>query len=432
MSEILILKGGEVVDPRNGIDEAKDVLIKDGLIAEIAKPGAFDSQEGKVIDCSSKWVVPGLVDIHVHLREPGQEWKEDVASGSAAAVAGGFTSICCMPNTNPVNDNASVTEFIIDAANRADLARVFPIGAISIGLKGEELAPLLELKEAGCVAFSDDGFPVWDPLLMRKALEYSLMLGAKLTCHEEEKSLSRGFSMNESSLSIELGLKGMPGAAEDIMIARDIELSLLTGAPVHFCHVSTARAVTLIRRAKEDGIPVTAETTPHYLTLDENSVVEHGTAAKMSMPLRSLEDQEALIKGLADGTIDCIASDHAPHEIDTKRTEFPSAAFGILGLQTTLPLTLARVRDGSLSRSRAIESLSSAPANCLNLDGGHLSKGAVADVAIVDPEASIEINKDTILSKSKNTPFMGQTLQGVADATIVGGKLVYTREEGIV
>lgn len=429
MTEQIIIKGARAVDPLLDIDEPRDLLIEAGKIKGCDKPGSFSNVSGKVIDAKGLVLAPGLIDIHVHLREPGQEWKETIATGSDAAVAGGFTTVCCMPNTKPVNDSAEVTKYILKKSSAHGKCRVLPIGAISAGLKGESLSPMLELREAGCVAFSDDGRPVWNAGLMRKALEYSSMLGAVLTVHEEELTLSKDFSMNESALSLKLGLKGMPDAAENVMIARDIELARLTGCRVHFCHVSTARGVTLIRRAKEDGILVTAETAPHYFSLDESRVGTYDTSAKMSMPLRSPADVEGIIEGLASGVLDCIASDHAPHEHDSKNTTFDHASFGILGFQTTLPLTMRLVRDKKLSLKRAIEALTVKPAECFNLTVPTLKEGSVADVVLIDPERSTVLTREMILSKSKNTPFLGETLQGLATRTFMGGEEVYSVDE---
>jgi dihydroorotase len=334
-----------------------------------------------------------------------------------------------MPNTNPINDSAEVTEFVVAEAKKAGLCNVYPIGAISVKSKGESMSPMLELKEAGCVAFSDDGRPVHNALIMRRALEYGKMFDAVLSVHEEELQLTSGFSMNESALSLKLGLVGMPGAAEDIMIARDIELARLTGGRVHFCHVSTARAVTLIRRAKEDGIPVTAEVMPHHFLLTEDAIGDYDTTYKMSMPLRKREDMEALLIGLKEGVIDCIASDHAPHEADSKNTDFSSASFGILGLQTTLPLSLSKVADGTLSMQRAIEALTVSPAKCFGLRTPTLKSGELADITIIDPKKEIKLTTKMIQSKSKNTPFIGQILKGVATKTFFKGKQVFSIEE---
>ncbi len=426
----ILLVGGRVIDPSQGIDEVQSVLIEDGSIAAIDAPSAFAGlSDATQTNVEGKVVTPGLVDIHVHLREPGQEWKETVESGVKAAVAGGFTRVCCMPNTRPINDSSSVTENILEKARAANLARVLPIGAITMGSKGEALAPYIELRDAGCVAFSDDGWPVWNSGVMRKALEYNLMLGTVLTVHEEDLGLSNDFSMNESPRSVKMGLKGMPDAAENVMIARDIELARLTGGRVHFCHVSTARGVELIRRAKEDGIPVTAEVLPHHFTLDESAVADYDTQAKMSMPLRLPEDVEGMVVGLRDGVIDCISSDHAPHEADSKIVEFEKASFGILGLQTTVPLTLAKVRDGSWSLNRAIEALTIDATRCLNIEPATLRKGSVADVTVLDLEKSYVLKEEHILSKSINTPFFGQEFQGHAERTYVGGREVFSIDD---
>ena len=421
----VLLQGGRVIDPISQRDGNFDILIEGGKIAAVDTPSSFGSVDAEKIDVKGKLVTPGLVDIHVHLREPGQEWKETIETGSRAAVAGGFTTVCCMPNTNPVNDSGAVTEFIVKQAAAVNLCRVLPIGAITIKSDGKALSPMMELRDAGCVAFSDDGRPVYNAGIMRRALEYNLMLGTILTVHEEDLDLSHNFSMNESALSVRMGLTGMPDAAENVMISRDIEISRLTGGRVHFCHVTTARGVTLIRRAKEDGIPVSAETTMHNITLDEHAVAGYETQAKMSMPLRSQEDIAALLAGLRDGVIDCIASDHAPHEADSKNVEFEHASFGILGLQTTLPLLLAKVRDGSLTLLRAIDLLTAAPARCFNLSVGTLAKGSAADITVIDLERSMTVTPQLIRSKSKNTPFMGATMTGIAVKTFFGGRLVF-------
>ena len=426
MSDKLLIKGGRLFDPSLGIDAKKDLLIASGLIEAIGEAGSFSSlADAKIVEVDDLLVTPGLVDIHVHFREPGLEWKETIQSGGEAAVAGGFTSVCCMPNTKPVIDQAQTAEFILDRSKQAGLVKVFPIGAISSGLKGDSLAPLGELSEAGCVAFSDDGWPVWNSALMRRALEYGRMFDLVLACHEEDTGLSDGFSMNESDLSVEMGLKGMPAAAENVMISRDIELSLLTGGRVHFCHVSTARGVELIRRAKADGAPVTAETAPHYISLDETAVKGYNASAKMSMPLRKAEDIEGLLAGLMDGTIDCVASDHAPHEEDSKNVAFGDASLGIIGLQTTLPLMMARVRDKKLSLERVIESLTSSARACLNMSPQGLKEGDVADITVIDPEKEIVFEKKHNKSKSENSPFFGERLQGLARYTIVDGKVVF-------
>lgn len=428
-----LISGARVIDPAQSIDGQFDLLIsEDGKVEGLEKAGSIVKADARVVDASGLILAPGLIDIHVHLRDPGQEWKETIETGVKAAVAGGFTRVCCMPNTLPVNDHAEITEYILEEASRVNLSQVSPIGSITKGLKGEDLAPYLELVEAGAVAFSDDGMPVSNPQIMRRALEYCLMLGTVLTVHEEDLALSDGFSMNESALSLKMGLKGMSDAAENVMIARDIELARLTGGRVHFCHVSTARGVQLIRRAKEDGIPVTAEVAPHHFTLDETAVVGFNTESKMSMPLRKQEDIEALLQGLEEGVIDCVASDHAPHENDSKNVEFDKASFGILGLQTTLPLTLARVRDGHLSLQRAIESLTTSAAKSLNLEVPSLAVGKKADLVLIDENRKLTLKKEHILSKSKNTPFYGWELQGLAVKTFISGREVYDIDKGVL
>jgi dihydroorotase len=428
----IVIKGGRVICPLTGLNEERDLLISEGKIEAVDRPGAFSSLSNiEIEDASGKLVVPGLIDIHVHLREPGFEYKETIESGSRAAVAGGFTTVCCMPNTKPVNDNAQITKFIVDTAKAVGLCRVLPIGAITKGSLGKELSPMMELKEAGCVAFSDDGFPVDDANIMRRALEYSLMVGLPLTCHEEVRSISKDHAMNEGEMSLRLGLKGWPGAAEDIMIARDIELSRLTGARVHCCHVTTARGAKLIERAKEDGILVTGEVSPHHFTLTDeavdgfNAMTSFNTLAKCSPPLRTEADRDGVLTALASGVLDCIATDHAPHEADSKNREFSGASFGMLGFQTALPLTLAQVRLGRLSLERAIEALTLSPARVFGLNFSGLKKGAPADIVVIDLNKRYVLNEQNIYSKSKNTPFLGSELIGAAVKTFFSGKKVY-------
>jgi dihydroorotase len=425
-----IISGGRVIDPANGKDGEFDLLIEDGIVAGVERPGSFSSvKDAEVISAKGQLVTPGLVDIHVHLRDPGQEWKETIDTGRRAAEVGGFTTICCMPNTKPLNDTPAVTRYILAKAAERPGAKVYPIGCISKESKSETLAPMLELTEAGCVAFSDDGRPVTDPNLMRRALEYALQVNGILTVHEEDLSLSRGFSMHEGIVSVALGLKGAPDAAENVTIARDIELARLTGGRVHFCHVTTARGVQLIKRAKEDGIPVTGEVTPHHFTLTHEAVEGYNTNAKMSPPLRTIQDIEALLAALEQGVIDCIATDHAPHEYDSKHRDFPSASFGILGFQTAIPLTLKRVKEGKLSLVRAIEALTISPAKCFNLSAGTLSKGAKADLTLIDPERKVRHTKEYLASKSKNTPWLDQEFTGHATMTIVDGKVVFSLDQ---
>ena len=421
-----LLKGGLLIDSAQNISAEKDILIEGTTVLEVADPGQLKVQSGdEVFDCSGKIISPGLIDIHVHLREPGQEWKETIETGAMAAVAGGFTDVCCMPNTKPINDNSSVTEYILDQARRA-LARVHPIGAITIGSMGEKIAPFGELADAGCIAFSDDGKPVMNAQIMRRALEYCLMLDRVLTVHEEDLNLSDGFAMNESALSLRMGLKGMPDAAENVMIARDIELSRLTGGRVHFCHVSTARGVELIKRAKEDGIRVTAEVSPQHIYLDEAAVEGYNTRAKMSMPLRSRNDIEALIQGLNDGVIDCIASDHAPHELDSKNIEFDRASFGMLGLQTTVPILFDLVSKGKISQGRMIDALTASAWRCFERKAPMLTKGADATISILDPNLDFEFSLDSNRSKSSNSPLLGRKFKGSAFMTIISGDIKYS------
>ncbi|MCC6952727.1 MAG: dihydroorotase [Deltaproteobacteria bacterium] len=426
MSKKIVLIGGRVCDPGSGVDGDFDVLIEDGKVAAVEKPGAFAGlQDVDVENVAGLLVVPGLMDVHVHLREPGFEWKETVATGSAAAAAGGFTTVCCMPNTKPVNDSGQTTRYILERAREAGLADVLPIGAITKGSEGVELAPMIELFEAGCVAFSDDGLPVMDANVMRRALEYSSMLGTVLSVHEEDLNLSRGFAMNEGVTSLKLGLKGFPEAAENVMIARDIELARLTGARVHFCHVSTARGALLVKRAKEDGIKVTAEVTPHHLTLTETACEDFNTLAKVSPPLRLDEDVHALREALESGVLDCIASDHAPHDPDTKNCAFSEASNGLLGLQTNVPLLFRLVQRGDISLRRMIESATTAPARCFGIEPNRIRKGSRANIAVLDPNRKILLTKEYLCSKSKNTPFLDQEFQGIAVKTFVGGRKVY-------
>ncbi len=420
-----VIKNALLIDPKSNIEDNFDILIEKNLVKAVDKPGSFESMQVETtIDAKGKWLVPGFIDLHVHLREPGFEWKETIKSGSDAAILGGFTSICCMPNTKPVNDRAEITRFILDKSKSADSARVFPIGAVTVGLEGKEMASLSELREAGCVAFSDDGEPVHNSGIMRRALEWAGMLDAVICCHEEDKHLSCGGSMNESALSSRLGLKGFPKVAEEVMIARDIELARTTKSRIHICHVSTARSVELIRRAKNDGINITCEVTPHHMVLTEDAVGDYDTNAKMSPPLREQEDCEAVLSGLNDGTIDVIASDHAPHELDTKQVEFSKASFGILGLQTSLPIVLEFVRQGKLKRKRAIEILSCAGSDILKLKLGSLAKNSTADIVVLDPEFKWTFSRQEIKSLSFNSPFIGKEMQGLAETVFVNGKIV--------
>ena len=423
-----ILKGGRVIDPASGRDGEFDVLIEHGTIARIGKDLPVDGAE--VFEVKRGWIVtPGLVDIHVHLREPGQEHKETVATGAAAAVAGGFTAVACMPNTDPVNDHAGITEFILKKAAEAQRARVYPIGAVSIGSKGEQLAELGEQKTAGCVAFTDDGRPVVTALLMRRALEYAGMLGVPVINHCEDPSLKGEGVAHEGYVAAKLGLRGIPGEAESIMVERDISLAELSGAHVHIAHMSARQSLRAVRAGKERGVRVTCEVAPHHFTLTDDSLdgpVKYDTNLKMNPPLRASADRDAMLEGIADGSVDVIATDHAPHHVDEKMVEFDLAPFGIVGLETAGPSVFERlVHAGRISLRRMVELLSLNPARLLNVPGGTLGEGAPADITILWPDMASTIEAARLVSKSKNTPFDRWHFTGGVVATIVGGKVVY-------
>ncbi len=421
-----LIKNGRIIDPRQGIDGIGDILIESGVIESVAIGCSLEPDRvagSRIIDAEGKWVCPGLVDMHVHFREPGEEYKETIETGARAAVAGGFTAVCTMPNTIPVNDCAEVTRFIIEQAGSADLVRVYPAAAISRGLEGKQLCEYGELAEAGAVAVTDDGRPVGNSLLMRRALEYASAFGLKVISHCEETSLSAG-AMNEGALATRMGVPGIPCAAESVMVMRDIALARLTGVPVHIAHVSTSESVAAIRRAKEDQVPVTAETAPHYFSLTEEAVKDYATHAKMNPPLRAEHDRRAICQALADGTLDAIATDHAPHSQLEKLVEFELAANGVIGLETSLPLGLKLVADGVLSPSQLIERMSTAPARILGLSSG-MRRGSAADIVIIDPELEFTVVAEQFESKARNTPFEGWTLKGKAVLTMVGGKTVY-------
>ncbi len=424
----LVIKNGRVLDPAKNLDEIMDIVVSDGRISAVGQgisSKVASPQHYKVIDASNKWVTPGLIDMHVHLREPGEEYKETIASGSMAAVAGGFTSVACMPNTKPVNDCAAITEFIREKAEECGLCNVYPVGAVSRGLKGKTLAEIGELFEAGAVAITDDGYPVRTSQLMRRALEYSRIFGFPVISHAEDLSLSRGGVMNEGVMSTKLGLKGIPGVAEEIAVYRDIALASLTGGRLHIAHVSTAGSVELIRLAKNKGIKVTAETAPHYFTLTDEALISYDTSFKMNPPLREKEDVEAIKKALADGTIDAIATDHAPHSSIEKDIEFEYAANGIIGLESALPVCLRLVWDGILSPLELIRKLSTNPARILAIPGGTLEEGTDADITIIDPDTEYTLNADEFFSKSRNCPFHGWDVKGKTYMTIKKGHIVY-------
>lgn len=419
----LLIKGGRVIDPIQGLDEVLDVLIVNGTVKELGK-GLSAPAGAEVLDAAGKYVVPGLIDMHVHLRDPGLEYKEDIISGTKAAAAGGFTSVCCMPNTKPVIDNKTVASYIINKAKTEGFCNVFPIGAITYAMNGERMAEMGELKEAGCVAVSDDGRPVVNAELMRRSLQYAHGMGIMVISHAEELSLVGEGVMNEGFTSTEIGLKGIPRVAEDIATARDVMLAEYTGAPLHIAHVSTKDSVRIIREAKARGVKVSCETAPHYFTLTDDAVRGYDTNAKMNPPLREEADVAAIKAGLKDGTIDCIATDHAPHHLDEKDVEFNEALNGIIGLETSLPLSLRLVETGVLTLKQLIEKMSANPAAILGLNRGSLKAGAVADITVIDPTKEWTVDAEQLLSKSKNSPFLGWKVKGCAAATIVAGKII--------
>jgi dihydroorotase len=422
------IRSGSVVDPVKGVVERADVIVEKGKIAGMLPPGVFQAEDAaqcEAIDASGKLIVPGLVDMHVHLREPGHEHKETIATGGRAAVKGGFTALACMPNTLPPNDCPSITEFIVEQARRAGFGRIYPVAAVTMGQKGETLTDFAALREAGAVAVSDDGFPVINSAVMRRALEYARDHALTVVSHCEDASLARGGVMHEGTVSNRIGLTGIPAASESIMVYRDISLARLTGCPVHIAHVSTGESVALIRRARNEGIPVTAETAPHYFSLDHSAVHGYNTHAKVNPPLRTLEDVEAIKRGLADGVIDAIATDHAPHSPLEKEVVFEKAAFGMIGLESALALTLELVRNGVLALPEAIRKLSSNPAAILGIPGGRLVEGGEADLAVIDPDYEYVLREEDILSKSKNSPFIGRNFKGRSELTMVGGKIVW-------
>ena len=419
----ILIKGGYVVDPGRFVGMG-DVLIEQGKIAAVG-PNLSARSGGTTIQANGQLVLPGLVDLHVHFREPGFEYKETIQSGSAAAVVGGFTTVCCMPNTNPVNDNQAVTEFMLERARIAGLANVFPVGAITKGSEGKELAEIGDLRQSGCVAISDDGNPVMNSLVMRRAMEYALAFDLTVVDHCEDLLLAEDGCMNEGLVSTELGLPGIPAAAEDVMVARNLSLSELTGARLHLAHISTAGSVRMVREAKARAIKVTAEACPHHFMLTEELVRGYNTHAKMNPPLRTWDDVHAIKEGLRDGTIDVIATDHAPHATQEKQQDFTEAPFGIVGLETAFSLTLGLVDEGVLSLEQAVEKLTSAPAVAFGLKKGTLAVGADADVVIVDQHEQWEVDPSKFRSKSRNTPFVGWKVQGRVKKTIVGGRMVY-------
>ncbi len=426
----LLFKTARVIDPASGLDAQADVLIEEGKIKKInpVTPEAKGSTILKVINCQGKVLAPGLIDMHCHLREPGHEYKETIETGSRAGAAGGYTSLVCMANTLPVNDCRAVTEYILRQARDKALVNVYPVGAVTKGLKGESLAEIGDMHEAGIVAVSDDGQPVMNSYLFRRALEYATGIGLTVISHCEDLNLRGQGVMNEGYMSTILGLRGIPKAAEVIMVQRDIILAELTGAPLHIAHVSTAESVQAIRQAKKRGIKVTAETAPHYFSLTEEAVRTFDTNTKMNPPLRTADDVAAIIAGLQDGTLDVIATDHAPQSRVEKDVEFDYAANGIIGLETALPLTLRLVHEGHLSLMQALEKLTYRPARILNLPGGKLEVGAPADLTLIDLNREFTVDVNKFKSKSRNSPFQGWKLRGKAVMTIVSGKIVYSED----
>jgi dihydroorotase len=427
----VLIKGGDVVDPVRETVEKLDIIVEDSRIAGLFPSGGEVEEtapETKIIDASGRIVVPGLIDMHVHLREPGHEYKETISSGAMAGAAGGFTGLACMPNTEPPNDSSSVTEFILKQARKANILKVYPIAAITMERKGEILTEFGDLRLAGAVGVSDDGSPVRNSHVMRRALEYARYHSLVVISHCEDTDLSAGGVMHEGSVSVRIGLSGIPSASEEIMVQRDISLARLTNCPVHIAHVSTAGSVEAIRRAKEDGIPVTAETAPHYFSLDHTAVIGYNTNAKMYPPLRTVEDVEAVKKGLRESVLDVIATDHAPHSPLEKKVEFDQAAFGIIGLETAVPLALQLVREGVLSLPEAVKKMTYTPASILGVGGGLLKEGMAADLAVIDPEKEYVLKETDIISRSKNSPFIGKKLKGRNILTMVEGRVVWSSE----
>jgi len=428
----LLIKNGYVIDPAQGTNTGKDLFIEDGCVVGLMSYGDNVPEGAEVIDATGLIVAPGFIDMHVHLREPGHEYKETIASGAGAAAAGGFATVCAMPNTDPVNDNAAVTRFVIEQAERAALADVLPIGAITKNSAGTELAEIGEMKSAGIVAVSDDGRPVPTPGMMRRAMEYARGFDLPIIDHCEEKSLARGGVMHEGHWSLVLGLRGMPATAEEVDAIRDCALAELTGARVHLAHVSTRGAIEAVRRAKAKGLTVTCEVAPHHWALTDEAVaggekgLPYDTNTKMSPPLRSRDHVDAILEGLRDGTVDVIASDHAPHHADEKELEFDQAPFGIVGLETSVGLAMDLVKQGVISLDRLVELYATNPARVLKLeDRGTFRSGARADVTIIDPENAWTFDVASSKSKSRNTPFHGRAMTGAAVATIVAGRIVF-------
>jgi dihydroorotase len=420
------IKGGRILDPANNLDTSGDILLRDGRIESVHPGGGTAPKGEEIIDAQGRWVLPGLIDMHAHVRDPGQEYKEDIHTASLAAAAGGVTTVVCMANTDPVNDNQSVTQYILRKAAGVGLARILPVGAITKGLQGKELAEMGLMKKAGIVAVSDDGKPVKNSSLMRRALEYASTFHLPVIAHCEDKDLAGSGVMNEGALSTALGLPGIPSVAEEVMVARDILLSEYTGVPIHITHISTRGCLELISRAKQKGIPVTCDATPHHLLLTEEIVRSYDTRTKMNPPLRHETDRSALIEGLRMNLIDGIATDHAPHARDEKDLDFDLAPFGIIGLQTLLPCLMKIHLEHDIDFLQLLACVTRNPARILKIDGGQLSPGTRGDVTIFDPENTWVFTEEMIRSKSRNTPFIGQTFTGRVVQTIFEGKTVFS------
>lgn len=422
----LLLRSGRVIDPASNVDEHLDVLIEDGKIVRLDRH--IEDYTAEVIEVSGLVVCPGFLDMHVHLREPGQEWKETVASGTLAAAAGGFTGVACMANTVPVNDSRSVTELIMAQAAEHGSVPVYPIGCVTKGMAGEELAEMRDMLEAGACAFSDDGKPVASSLMMRKALEYSKIFDVPIIDHCEDPVLVDGGVINEGLVSTRLGLRGWPSVAEDVMVQRDLLLAEYTGGHVHIAHTSTARAIDFVRQAKARGVRASCEVTPHHIALTDEAVGDYDTDAKMNPPLRGAEDLSGLLEGLADGTVDAIATDHAPHHGDEKCVEFSLAPFGVIGLETAIPVCLERlVHGGGVTLPRLVQLFTTGPAKVLRLDKGRLAPGCDADITVLDLDRTTTIKPESFRSKSRNTPFNGWELRGAAVMTLVAGRVIHDR-----
>lgn len=430
----IVLLGGRVLDPRTGYDDLADVVIEGSRITRVGRGAAEGvdpaDRDTVVYDCAGCWVVPGFVDLHTHLREPGYEYKEDIVSGTRAAAAGGFTAVCAMPNTRPANDTRAITEMIVAKGRDHGLVRVYPIGAITRSQAGRELTEMADLRAAGCVAVSDDGRCVTDAGVMRRALEYARTHGLVVVQHAEDHTLTEGATLHEGEVATRMGLKGWPRVAEDSIVARDLMLARLTGARYHLAHASTAGSVALVRAAKSEGLSVTAEVTPHHLTLTAAAALGYDTACKVNPPLREASDVEALLDGLADGTLDCVATDHAPHAPVDKDCTFQEAAFGMVGLETALPLLLEFVRAGRLRPARLIESLTRSPLRAFALDEHGVYVGSVADLTVVDPEHRWVVDPRAFASRGRNTPFVGRAVQGRVARTFVAGRCVFEAPPG--